>query len=70
MTWMNAYLRGLLIFAYFLVATVIVPNFVARLDQIGRASAFVRDIVVLGVWGIGLLAGLYLLRRFQRSGLI
>ena len=70
MTWMNAYLRGLLIFAYFLVATVIVPNFVVRLDQIGRASAFVRDIVVLGVWGVGLVAGLYLLRRFQRSGLI
>lgn len=70
MGWLNAYVRGFLIFAYFLVATVIVPNYVVRLDQIGRASAVVRDIVVLGVWGVGLLVGLYLLRRFQRTGLI
>ena len=70
MTWMNAYLRGLLIFAYFVVATVIIPNIVVRLDVITGASSVVQDLVVLGVWGAGLVAGLYLLRRFQRTGLI
>jgi len=70
MSWMMAYVRGLLIFLYFLLATVIIPNLVVRLGVVGRASAALRDIVVLAVWGTGLTAGLYLLRRFQRQGII
>ena len=70
MNWMNAYVRGFLVFMYFLVMTVMVPNFVLRLGTVGNASAFIQDVVVLAVWGTGLIAGLYLLRRFQAKGLI
>jgi len=70
MTWVNAYVRGLLIFVYFVVATVIVPDIVVRLDVITGASSVVQDLVVPGVWAAGLVGGLYLLRRFQRTGLI
>ncbi len=70
MTWVNAYLRGLLIFVYFVVATVIVPDIVVRLDVITGASSVVQDLVVPGVWAAGFVGGLYLLRRFQRTGLI
>lgn len=70
MNWMNAYLRGFLVFLYFLVATVVLPNFILRLDPIGSASDVVQDTVVLVVWGVGLVAGIYLLRRFQAKGIV
>lgn len=70
MSWINAYARGLLVFLYFLVATVMLPNFVLRLGAIGRASDLVQDAVVLLVWGAGFVAGLYLLRRFQAKGIV
>ena len=70
MSWINAYLRGFIVFAYFLIATVIIPNLVLRLDAVGSASSFAQDLLVLAIWGTGLVAGIYLLRRFQRQGLI
>ena len=70
MGWMNAYVRGLLVFLYFVVTTVIVPDIVVRLDSVAGSSTVVSDLVVLAVWGGGLVGGLYLLRRFQRTGLI
>ncbi len=70
MSWINAYVRGLLIVAYFVVGTVIVPNFVLRLDVVLSASDVIRDLLVLAVWGTGLLAGLWLLRMLQRRGAI
>ncbi len=70
MSWMNAYVRGLLIFVYFVIATVIIPNFVVRLDSVARSSSIVQDLAVLTTWGAGFVAGLYLLRRFQRKGVI
>lgn len=70
MTWMHAWLRGLAFFVYIVVATVWLPDFVAKLDSVAGASAFVRDLVVLTVWGTGLVAGLWLLRFGQRKGLV
>lgn len=70
MSWMNAYLRAAVIFLYFFVATVYVPNYVLRLGFVSDATAVVQDIVVLVIWGVALVAGVYLLRRFQRQGLI
>ena len=70
MSWLNAYIRGLVIFAYFLIATVMIPNSVLRLNAVGSASAVVQDLIVLALWGAGLVAGLYLLRQLQRRGII
>ena len=70
MNWLNAYVRGFLVFAYFLVATAIVPNYVRKLDAIGSASTVVQDLVVLAIWGAAFVAGIYLLRRFQAKGIV
>jgi hypothetical protein len=70
MNWLNAYVRGFLVFSYFLVATVMIPNYVLKMDAIGSASTVVQDLVVLGIWGAGLVVGMYLLRRFQANGTI
>ena len=70
MSWLNAYIRGLVIFAYFLIATVMIPKSVLRLNAVGSASAVVQDLIVLALWGAGLVAGLYLLRQLQRRGII
>jgi hypothetical protein len=67
---LNAYVRGFLVFAYFLVATVMIPNYVLKLEAIGSASTVVQDLVVLGIWGAGLVAGMFLLRRFQAKGIV
>jgi hypothetical protein len=70
MSWSNAWVRGLLVFLYFVVATVVVPNFVARLGFVQDASRMLSDLIVTAVWGGGLLAGLWLLRRLQAGGVI
>jgi hypothetical protein len=70
MSWTTASLRALAIFVYFVVATVVVPDVVIGLGPIAEASNFVRDAVTLGVWGAGLVVGLWLLRRLQARNLI
>jgi len=67
---MNAWLRGLGFFVYIVIATVWLPDFVAKLDSVAGAEAFVRDLIVLAVWGAGLVGGLWLLRFGQRKGLV
>ncbi len=70
MTWMNATVRALVIFFYFLVATVWLPDFILGLGPVADASSAVRDAVVLIVWGTGLGAGFWLLREGQRRGMV
>ncbi len=70
MTWMSAAGKGTLIFVYFVITTVWLPDFILNLDAIADASSSVRDIVVLAVWGGALGFGVWFLRRSQRQGLI
>ena len=70
MSWLSATLRGLIIFFYFVLATVWLPDFVLTLSAVADASRFVRDLVGLTVWGIGLVAGLWALRVLQRKEII
>jgi hypothetical protein len=70
MSWINATVRGLLIVAYFVVATVWLPNQVVAIDAIESASRLIRDIAVSGVWAVTLGGGIWLLRISQRRGLI
>ena len=68
MDWTTAAWRGALIVVYFAVATVWLPDFV--LGFFADAARAIRDLVALVIWGAALGAGMYLLRRFQRQGLI
>jgi hypothetical protein len=70
MTWVKASAWALAIFAYFVVTTVVIPDYVLQIDAVADASSVVRDLVVLVVWGGALGAGVWLLRRGQRRGLI
>jgi len=68
MTWINASLRGVAIVVYFVFTLVWLPDF--ALDLVKSASWFIQDTVVVGVWAVGLGAGLLGLRMAQRRGLI
>jgi hypothetical protein len=70
MSWGRASLRALLIVAYFVLATVWLPDMVATLGALESASRPVRDIAVSGVWAGALGGGIWLLRIAQRRGLI
>jgi len=70
MGWASATLRGVLVFAYFVVFTVLVPDFVLRMDIVANATAIVRDLVGLAVWGVGMILGLWMLRRAQSRDII
>lgn len=70
MSWTNAAIRGVAIFAYFFIATVWLPDLVLTLGPIASASGMIQDIVGLSAWGLGLGAGMFGLRLAQRRGLI
>lgn len=70
MSWGNAWLRGLAIFLYVVIATVWLPDFVLALGPINEGSAFVRDVAVVVVWGAALFGGMVLLRLGQKRGVI
>ena len=68
MTWTGAWIRALVIFAFFVIATVWLPDVVV--DALGGGSTVLRDVVVTLVWGGGLVLGLWGLRRMQGRGQI
>jgi hypothetical protein len=70
MKWQVAAVRGAIIFLYFVVATVWLPHRVLLLGFVESGSSFVRDLIVLVVWGVALGGGMYALRVGQRKGLI
>ena len=69
-SWLGATVRGLVIFFYFVLATVWLPDFVLSLSAVADASRFIRDLVGLTIWGAGLVAGLWMLRFFQSKEII
>ena len=69
-TWARAYVIGVVITLYFIVATIWLPSFVLKLSFVASAPAIIRDIVGSGAWFAFLAAGLFALRRAQHSGLI
>lgn len=69
MTWITALGRGSIVVAYFVVATVWLPDFVLGLSVVQEADAFVKDGIALAVWGGALGAGMYGLRLAQARGL-
>lgn len=70
MSWLSATLRGFIIFSYFFIATVWIPDFVLQTSVVAEASSFIQDAAGLVVWGTGLLVGLIGLRMAQLRGLI
>ena len=68
MSWSRALIAGLIIVVYFVVATVLVPDWVLQL--VASASSGLRDLIVLVVWTAGFGFGLYLLYWAQGRRLI
>jgi len=69
MTWIGASLRGLAVVLYFVITTVWLPDFVARLGFV-EGSDLVTDLAVSAVWGVALFGGMGMLRIGQRKGYI
>lgn len=70
MSWPDAWWRGLLVVVYFVVATVLLPDFVAGSSLLEGGSDLLQDTVLSLVWIIPLAGGLYGLRRAQQAGAI
>lgn len=70
MTWITAWLRGLAIVGYFVVATVWVPDFLLNLSFLQTANDVLSDLILLAVWGAALVGGMWALRVGQRKGII
>ena len=66
--WLVASGKAILIFAYFVVATVWLPSWFLRQDPVAGASGFVQDLVGSGVWLVAFVVGLWGLRRSQSAG--
>jgi len=69
-TWTRAYILGVVIALYFIVATIWLPSFVLKLSVVASAPAIIRDLIGAGVWSVFVAAGLIGLRMAQRAGLI
>jgi len=69
-TWTRAFFMAIAIALYFIIATIWLPSFVLKLSVVASAPAIIRDLVGSGAWFTFLAAGLFGLRRAQRSGLI
>lgn len=70
MNWTTAAWRGILVVLYFMIFTVWLPDTVLGLGFIAESSRAMRDAIVLVIWAGALGAGMYMLRRAQRQGLI
>lgn len=70
MSWASATARGLLIFVYFVITILWLPDLVLSLNAVAESSRFVRDLIGLSVWGVGLVAGLWALRFLQSKEII
>jgi hypothetical protein len=68
--WLIAVGKAILIFAYFVAATVWLPSWALRLDAVAGASSLVQDAVGTGVWLVTFAFGLWGLRRLQALGSI
>ncbi len=58
------------IFAYFVVFTVWLPDFILGLGVVSGGSDLQRDLVVSAVWGAAMIVGVVGLRLAQRKGLV
>ena len=65
--WPRAWLKAVVIFLFFVLATVVVPSFVMQWGPVSRAPRIVQDLIGSGIWIVALGAGLYALWRGQRE---
>jgi len=59
--------KAIIIFLFFVVATVVVPSLVLQWGPVSRAPRLVQDLVGSGLWLGALGVGLWALRRGQRE---
>ena len=69
-SWPQAYGKAVLIFAYFVIATVWLPSRLLGVSFISTAPAVLRDLVGSGAWFGFLVAGMWTLRSLQAKGWI
>lgn len=67
MSWAQTFWKGFAVVAYFFVATVWIPDRIARFQGLPIEA---KDILVVLAWATGLMLGMWLLRGAQRRGII
>jgi mono/diheme cytochrome c family protein len=65
--WPRAWLKAVVIFLFFMLATVVLPSVVLQWGPVTRAPRIVQDLIGSGIWFVALGVGLYALWRGQRE---
>jgi hypothetical protein len=65
--WRQAWIRGASIFAFFVVATVLIPSWLARAGFLADLPRVAHDSIVTAVWLVMLVLGMWGVRRLQRQ---
>ncbi len=66
LSWWTAYARGLVIFLFFVLATVWLPSWVVGQGPVAGASRWIADVVGTVVWLVPLAIGIVALRWLQK----
>lgn len=70
MSTLRAFVLAVLIVAYFVTATVWLPDFVLRTEPLAGIARVGKDLIASGMWAVGLGFGMLALRRYQGWGKI
>jgi membrane protein DedA with SNARE-associated domain len=68
--WFRALGKSLVIFAYFVFATVWFPSWILGVTAVAAAPAVIHDLVGATAWLVPFVSGLWILRRLQAAGRI
>ncbi len=67
-TWARAWWLAAVVFLYFAIATVWLPDYVINEPALASMPDLVRDLAAAGAWFVALAAGIYSLRILQKRG--
>ncbi len=69
-SWLDAWIKAIVIFVLVTVSTVFVPSYLIRLNRVARLDILLQDLVAVGSFTIALVASLWLLYQAREAGRI
>ena len=69
-TWATAWWLGIVVFLYFAIATVWLPDYVINEPTLKSMPDLVKDLAASGAWFVALAVGIFSLRLLQKKGRI
>ncbi|MDH5371416.1 MAG: cytochrome c [Acidimicrobiia bacterium] len=67
-TWARAWWLGIIVFLYFAIGTVWLPDYIINEPSLKSMPDLVKDLAASGAWFVALAVGIYSLRFLQKKG--